>query len=152
MRQFIGRTLYANKLGFNTLFPCSNETLSETDHTLRGFVEFFGLPMTMHSDNHKNFKEGIFMWIPQKFGVIPTYTEPHSPWHYRAEPEIGEFKLHARMLMLESDIPIRLWCFCYEYITDILSLCDTGRFEFQGQNPYETVMNYTPNISEYASF
>ena len=54
--------------------------------------------------------------------------------------------------MLESNTPIYPCCFCYEYIYNILYLCDTVRFEFQGQTPYETVMNYTPDISEQASF
>ena len=54
--------------------------------------------------------------------------------------------------MLESNTPICFWCFCYEYTADVISLCATGRFELQGQTPYVTVMNYTPDISEYASF
>ena len=55
-------------------------------------------------------------------------------------------------LMLDSNTTIRLCCFCYAYIADILSLYATDRFELQGLTPYETVMNSTPEISEYASF
>ena len=54
--------------------------------------------------------------------------------------------------MQRSDTPIRLWCFCYKYSADVLSLLATGRFELQGRTPYEAVMNYTLDISEYASF
>ena len=54
--------------------------------------------------------------------------------------------------MLDSNNPIRLWCFCYKFTADIIYLCATGRFELQGLIPYETVMNYTPDISEYVSF
>ena len=50
--------------------------------------------------------------------------------------------------MIELNTPIRLWCFCYTYTSDIISLCATGCFELQVQNTYETVMNYTPDISE----
>lgn len=39
-----------------------------------------------------------------------------------------------------------------EYASDVLSLCATGRYELQGRTPYEAVMNYTPDISEYATF
>ena len=54
--------------------------------------------------------------------------------------------------MLESNTPIGPWCFCYRYTADIICLCATGCFEFQGWTPYEKVMNYTPYISKYASF
>ena len=88
----------------------------------------------------------------RKFGIYATYTEPHSPWQNRAEPAIGEVKTYARRLMQRTKTPIRLWCFCYEYSADVLSILATGRFELQGRTPYEAVMNYTPDISEYASF
>jgi hypothetical protein len=88
----------------------------------------------------------------RKLGIYATYTEPHSPWQNRAEPAIGEVKTYARRLMQRSRTPIRLWCFCYEYSADVLSILATGRFELQGRTPYEAVMNYTPDISEYASF
>ena len=61
VRQFIGGTLYTSKLGSRKLFPLSNETLSENGNTLRGFIELVGLPSTMNPNNHKNFKEGVFM-------------------------------------------------------------------------------------------
>ena len=54
--------------------------------------------------------------------------------------------------MLELNTPILLWYFCYKYTTDIISLCSTGRFGFLGRTPYKTVMNYTPDVSEYAAF
>ena len=74
VKQFIGGSLYINKLGFKKFFLCSNETSAETRHNLRGFMAFFGLPPTLHSDNHTKFKEGIFKRLLQKFGIIPTYT------------------------------------------------------------------------------
>ena len=48
--------------------------------------------------------------------------------------------------------PVQFWCFCYKYSDDILSLLATGRFELQDISPYEVVLYYTPDISEYASF
>jgi hypothetical protein len=152
IRQFIGGTLYTNKLGFKKFFPYSNETSVETGHTLKLFVEFVGLPFSMHSDNHKNFKEGLFKRLLRKLGIYSTYTEPHSPWQNRAEPAIGEVKTYARTLMMKTNTPIRLWCFCYEYAADVLSLCASGRFELKGRTPYEAVMHYTPDISEYTSY
>ena len=54
--------------------------------------------------------------------------------------------------MQSTNTPIRLWCFCYEYTAEILSLCATGRFDLHGRTPYEHVLNYTPDISELATF
>ena len=49
--------------------------------------------------------------------------------------------------MLELNNPIRFWYFCYKCTADIIFLCDTVRFKLQFRNPYQTVMNYTPDIS-----
>ena len=57
VRQFIGGTLYTNKTGFKKFFPCTNETSEQTAHTLRSFIELVGLPASLHSDNHRNFKD-----------------------------------------------------------------------------------------------
>ena len=54
--------------------------------------------------------------------------------------------------MLESNNPIRLWCFFYKCIADIIFLCETVLFKSLFRTPYETVMNYTPDIYEYAAF
>ena len=88
----------------------------------------------------------------RKFGIWSSFTEPLSPWQNRAEYAIGEVKRHARMLMQKTLTAVRLWCFCYEYVADILSPCATGRFDLRGRTPYEVVTNYTPDIFEYVSF
>ena len=89
VRQCIGGTVYTNKLRFKIFIPCSNETSSKTWNTLMGFIVLVGLPQTLHSDNHKNFKEGIFKQLIQNFGTISTHMEPHLPWKNRAKPETG---------------------------------------------------------------
>ena len=77
MRQFIGGTLYAKRIGFKKFFLCSNKTSAETGNTLRGFIELVALPLTLHSDNHKNFKDGIFNQLLQNIEIIPIYMDPH---------------------------------------------------------------------------
>ena len=106
----------------------------------------------MHSDNHKNFKQGLFKKLLRKFGIVTSYTEPHSAWQNRAESAIGEVKKLTRRSMQATGTPIRLWCFCYEHCADILFLCATGRYDLKGCTPYECVMHSTPDISEYVSF
>ena len=152
IRGYIGGVLYTNKVGFKKFFPCDTEKGEDTGRTLRHFIELVGLPYSIHSDNHSNFKEGFFKKMLRKFGIYQTFTEPHSPWQNRAEPAIGEVKVYARRLMQRTGTPVRLWCFCYEYSADLLSLLATGRFDLQGHTSYEIVMHYTPDISEYVSY
>ena len=152
LRSYIGGMLHCNKLGFKKIFPCSSETQDETSHSLRSFIEIIGLPAALLSDNHNNLKTDLFKKTLRKFGIWSTFTEPRSPWQNRAEYAIGEVKRHGRKLMQETLTPVRLWCFCYEYTTDILSLCATGRFDLRGRTSYEVVTNYTPDILEYVSF
>ena len=100
-RKYIWGNLYNKKHGFNKFFLCWNETSFATGDTLRGFIELDVLPSTLCSDNHKNFKEVLFKRLLWKFGIFPTYTEPHSPWQNRAYPAKGEVKRHTRNIMLK---------------------------------------------------
>ena len=110
------------------------------------------MPYSLHSDNHNNFKEGFFKRLLRNFGIYQTFTEPNSPCNNLAKPAIVEFKAYVRILMQKTNTLVRLWCFCYEYSADILSLLATGRFDLQGRYSYEVVMRYTPDISEYVSY
>ncbi|GFH50714.1 hypothetical protein CTEN210_07190 [Chaetoceros tenuissimus] len=152
IRGYKGGVVYTTGLGFYKFIQCKHETSETTGPTLRYFLHVIGLPYSLHSDNHGNFKDGLFKRLMRKFGIYQTFTELHSPWQNRAEPAIGEVKKYARKIMISTDTPIRLWCFCYEYTADLLSLLATGRFDLQGRTPYEMIMHYTPDISEYVSF
>ena len=88
----------------------------------------------------------------RKFGICPTYAEPHPPWQNKAEVSIGELKSYARRLMQKTSTPAQLCYFCYKYSTNVVSLLATGHYKLKGRTPYEVVMNYMPGISEYVSF
>ena len=106
IRGYIGGVIYTNKVGFKKFFPCESEKGEETGRSLRSFIEIVGLPFSLHSDNHSNFKEGFFKKMMRKFGIYQTFTEPHSPWQNRAEPAIGEVKAYARRLMQKTNTPV----------------------------------------------
>ena len=80
VRQFIGGNFHTEKLGFDTLFLCSDETLEETGHTIRVLIELVGLPLILHSDNHNKFKEGNIERLLRNVGFVPTYKQPYLPW------------------------------------------------------------------------
>ena len=65
----IGGVVYTNRLAFYKFVPCSTETSIETGRTLRHFLHVIGLPHSLHSDNHSNFKQGLFKQILCKFGI-----------------------------------------------------------------------------------
>ena len=129
IRGFIGGMLYCNKLGFKKFFPCMKETHEETSHSLRFFIKLMGLLAALHIDNHNNLRTVKFKKILRKFGIWSSFSEPKSTWQNRAEFSIGEVKRLARRLMQRTQTPTRLWCFCYEYSADILSLCASNRFD-----------------------
>ena len=152
VRGYIGGSVYTNKTGFKKFFPHSDEKGISTSSGLRSFIDMIGLPSSLHTDGHNNFVEGEYRKMVRKFNIPHSHTEPHSPWQNRAEFAIGEIKKYARRCMQKTETPIRLWCYAYEYSADLLCLCATGRFDLKGRTPYETVMNSTPDISEYVTY
>ena len=150
IRGFTCGNLYTNSLGFRKFFPM--ETESSTPHTLQKFITMVGLPPHIHADNAKVFTQGAFGKKCSKYDIKQTFTEPHSPWMNRAETGIREIKSFGRKLMANTNAPIRLWCFAYEYAAEVTSLLATGLYELEGRTPYEYVMQHTPDISEYVVF
>ena len=150
IRGFTCGNLYTNSLGFRKFFPLEKE--SHTPKTLQSFITLVGLPPAIHADNAKVFTQGDFGSKCTKYGIKQTFTEPHSPWMNRAETGIREIKSFGRKLMSDTQAPIRLWCFAYEYAADITCLLATGRYELEGRTPYEHIMQHTPDISEYVVF
>ena len=54
--------------------------------------------------------------------------------------------------MQNTDTPVRQWCFCLEYVADVLTICVNGRYELRNRTPFECFCHHTPDISEYVSF
>lgn len=152
LRGYTCGNLYTNNLGFKKFYPMMSNTQLEAAGSLKYLVETIGLPRAIHADNHVTFTHGDFRQTCKKYQIPQTWTEPYSPWQNKAEIGIKQLKSYAYLLMQSTNTPIRLWCFCFEYCADILSLMATGLFQLGGRTPFEVIMNYTPDISEYVSF
>lgn len=150
IRNYTCGNIFTNSLGFKKFFPL--ETESQGKRTIVDFIQLVGIPKSIHSDDAKVFMHGDFKQSCQKYGVQQTFTEPYSPWQNRAEGAIRELKSYASKLMQRKQAPLRLWCFAFEYASDVLSLCASGAFQLDGRTSYEHIMNYTPDISEYITF
>ena len=149
---YVRGVVYTNNLGFYKIIPCENKTNENTGRSLRHFIEVFDLTYSLHSDNNRNFKDGLFKRLIDKFGIFQTFTEPHSPWKNGVEPAIGEIKIHAWKIMQDFNKLVRLCFFNYEYLANLFSLLANVRFELQGKTPYESVIYYTPDILECVLF
>lgn len=152
IRGFTCGNLYTNNLGFKKFFPMESNNQLESAGSLKYLVEMIGLPNGIHADNHKTFTEGAFKSLCSKFHIPQTFTEPYSPWQNRAEGGIKEVKSYAYKIMNAEDAPMRIWCFAFEYASDVLALMATGLYQLEARTPYEHVMHYTPDISEYVNF
>lgn len=152
LRGFTCGNVYINRCGFKKFYGMHDFTSLSSRDTLVNFIQSVGIPAALHSDNHRNFKDGAFRKETSKYGIDQTYTEPHSPWQNPAESGIREIKKLSKKWMGTTQSPIRLWCFCFELAADVLSLCATMHYSLQGRTPYEITCNYTPDISEYVTF
>ena len=85
LRGYVGGNLFCNRLGFFKFYPMENLSSLESSHTLRSLIHYIGIPRSLHSDNHGNFKDSWFKRLARRFGIMQTFTEPHSPWQNRAE-------------------------------------------------------------------
>jgi hypothetical protein len=152
IRGYTCGNLYTNRLGFKKFYPMVSNNSVECASTLKTMIELVGIPPALHSDNAPEFLRGEFKRKCRHFDIRQTSTEANSPWQNRAEGAIREVKAYAHSILESQNVPIRLWCFAYEYAADILSLTATGLYQLGGWTPYEHVMQYTPDISEYVVF
>ena len=152
IRGYTCGNLYTISLGFKKFFPMESKTGQECSNSLQTLIHLVGIPPSLHSDNAPEFVQGDFKKKCQKFDIQQSATEPHSPWQNRAESGICEVKSFASKTMEQYQVPLRLWCFAYECAAEVLSFIVPGSFQLQNRTPYETVMHYTPDISEYINF
>ena len=144
--------LYMTPLGFKKFFPMESMTGQECSNLLQTLIHLVGIPLSLHSDNAPEFVQGDFKKKCQKYDIQQSATELHSPWQNRADSGICEIKSFASKTMERYQVPLRLWCFAYEYAAEVLSFIVLGSFQLQNRTPYKSAMHYTPDISEYVNF
>ena len=79
MQCYIGGVLYTNKLGFKKFYPCESEQGEETGQSLHSFVKMVDIPISICSNNHWIFSEGLFKKLFHKFDIFATFTNFHLP-------------------------------------------------------------------------
>ena len=54
--------------------------------------------------------------------------------------------------MKKTNTPVRLWDYCWEYVTALKVLTATRHFMLDERTPFEKVYGHTPNITEYIQY
>ena len=143
-------TLYSNRQGFIKIYPMHAK--SQAHETFSMFVHEVGIPHELHADGAAELIKGEFKKKLNKYEVYTTTTEPYSPWQNDAERKIKAVKVLGRYLMQTTNTPIRLWDYAFIHAANILSRTATNTMDSLHRTPFEHVMGYTPDISEFTSF
>ena len=142
--------LFTNKSNYIKSYPMRSK--SHSHHALDRFFHEVGLPSELMNDGAKELVHGEWGKKCRRHDVPVKTTEPHSPWQNQAELSGGIIKRKLRRMMQRSNTPIRLWDYCWEYVSNVTSLTASGHFLLEGVTPYEKVHGYSPNISELCMF
>ena len=72
----------------------------------------------MHTDNDNAKVETLSEWkdFIGKHWIKATVTEPYTPNQNKCEHEFGCVRIHARMLMEQTQCPEQLWDYVIEYV------------------------------------
>ena len=55
-------------------------------------------------------------------------------------------------MMRGTNIPLVLWDYCVEYNSDLRCMTATDIYDLNGRTPFESVLGFTPDISELVEF
>ena len=138
--------LFANKGGFVKSYPLTEK--SQACSALRRFLHEVGIPSSLMTDNALELAQGEWKRLCNKHSIQMKFTEPHSPWQNFAESAGGYVKRNVSRLMESTNTPIKYWDYCWEYFTEIKCNTATKNIYLEDRTPYESVMGFTPDISE----
>ena len=142
--------LFTNRGNFAKCYPMKSK--GHAHHALDRFIHEVGVPSEMLTDGAKELTMNDWGKICRRHKIQCNVTEPYSPWQNPAELAGGTIKRRIRSLMRRTNTPIRLWDYCWEYVTELKSLTATDHIQLDDVTPYERVHGYAPNIGEYLSF
>ena len=142
--------MFCNRGNFATGSPLENK--SDAPHALNKFFHKVGIPTEMLTDGAKELHIAQWSKHCKKHKIHHRQTEPHTPWQNPTESIGGIIKRKVRANMRDTNTPIRLWDYCWDYSVDIWSLTATNSPMLDGVTGFEKVMGYTPDISEYINF
>ena len=142
--------LFCNRGNYVKSYPMKSK--EDSHHALDRFIHEVGVPREMLTDGAKELIYANWGKICRHHKIHQVTTEPYSPWQNHAELMGGIVKRKVRHLMKTTNTPVRLWDYCWEYVSSITSLTAVDHFLLDGVTPFEKVHGYSPDISEYIDF
>jgi hypothetical protein len=142
--------LYINDLSFMKFYPMKAK--SDAPDTLVKFIQDIGIPHAIHSDDTPELTQGRFKQICKDYQIHPTFTEPYSPWQYRAEGGIRELKRMVHRKMTSKHVPLRLWDFCCKWVCEIKNKSANDIYAAEDRTPYEATLGQTFDMSSLLPF
>jgi hypothetical protein len=114
-------------------------------YALDNFVKKVGIPEILLCDNDATME----MWSEwkkrvRKYSIDLRYTEPYSPFQYKAELDI-----QMRRFQEKTRSPQRLWNYLVHLCARIRSFVAGTHPDLQGRYAFELVHGWTPDISLY---
>ena len=125
---------------------------SEAGHSLMRFINEIGVPTEILTDGAKELNQSEWGKTCRKFGIKQPIAEPHSPWQNPSELYGGIVKRKVRHLMKKKLTPLKLWDYCWEFASEVLTMTASGHHLLDGLTPYEKIYGSAPNISEYVQY
>ena len=142
--------LFTNRGNFVRSYPM--KTKADAHKTLDRFLHEVGIPHEILTDGGKELHLGEWGKTCSTYKIHQKLTEPYSPWQNPAELRGGIVKRKVRHMMRTSNTPIRLWDYCWEYVSEIVALTASDHIHLDGVTPFEKVKGFTPNIAELVQF
>ena len=144
--------VFANKDFFATAFPLHSK--SEAGDALRQFINEYGRPekLTFDGSQEQCGRKTEFMANVRKYVIDHHITEPYRPNHNFAEGVIREVRKKWFRVMVQKNVPQRLWDYGLQWVCDIQNRTSNSARGLDGRCPLERVTGETVDISEYLDF
>ena len=125
------------------------KTKSKAGTKLGEFVNDWGIPKFLRTDQAKEEWDGEWGRVRKHFLIPQRTTEPHSPWQNACEHAIGQHKKWTRRIKQRFRVPGTLWCLLSIYVAALQRVVVTDTLEVTG---FEQMKHQRPDISDYTTF
>ena len=131
--------IYANKDFFATAFPLHSK--SEAGDALRQFINEYGRPekLTFDGSQEQCGRKTEFMTNVRKYAIDHHITEPYRPNHNFAEGVIREIRKKWFRVMVQKNVPQRLWDYGLQWVGDIQNRTSNSSRGLEGRCPLERI-------------
>ena len=139
---------------FNHIHVCPMKGRKEGIYAaVKEYFKAKGLPIAIVADGATEQVQGETRKLCNLVGCDIRELEKNTSWANRAELYIGIMKNKVRRAMKLSGAPLRLWCYCVEYLCKVHNATAHDHYQLKGMTP-ETMLSGQPtdisHLTEYS--